>query len=488
MQYIQGVDRNQIQLMSSIDDLVGAEHPVRIIDKIVESIVKSDHERFEKEKVTEVGRPKYHDSIHIKLYLYGYFNGINSSRKLEVETHRNKEVIWLLGGLTPDHWTISNYRKEKGDDIKYITKKFRQYLRDAGYIKLKTVAIDGTKVKANTNRDMLTMEKIEYKLQGIDKKIEEYLLKIAETDRYDEVMDELESNEEESGNKKYIDKIIELQKKVEELNNLKEILTKENRKYISATDTDARLMKSRDGKIPAYNVQMVTDQENKMIADSEVETDETDLKMLPVMVESIKEEYKEVPQEIIADTGYSNPDLIESIEKKEEGIKIYTSQQITSRDKEEINFKYDEEKDEYECSACKRLVLTQRNKKKNKSIVNVYRGIECQGCLLRSKCTKSKKGRIYHRYLNQKWRDEYKEKMQSKIGKAKTAVRKTIVEHPFGTIKYLMGKIPLKLRGKEKVSTEINLYTTVYNLKRLFNIESFEDLFEKIENYAWKTA
>jgi transposase len=488
MQYIQGADRHQIQLMSSIDDLVGAEHPVRIIDKIVDSIIKSDLQRFEKEKVTEVGRPKYHDSIHIKLYLYGYFNGISSSRKLEVETYRNKEVIWLLGGLTPDHWTISNYRKEKGEDIKYVTKKFREYLRDAGYIKLKTVAIDGSKIKAYTNRDMLTMEKIEDKLKGIDKKIEEYLLKIAETDRYEEVMDELESNETESGNKKYIDKIIELQKKVEELNNKKEILEKENRKYISRSDTDARLMKSRDGKIPAYNVQIAVDQEYKMIADSEVETDETDIKMLPVMIESIKEELEKVPEEIIADRGYNNPDIIESIEKKEEGINIYTSQQITPRDKEEISFKYDEAKDEYTCSEGKRLVLTQRNKKKNKSIVNVYQGIECQGCLLRSHCTKSKKGRIYHRYLNQKWRDEYKEKMQSKIGKTKTAIRKTIVEHPFGTIKYLMGKIPLKLRGKEKVSTEINLYTTVYNLKRLFNIESFEDLFENIENYSWKTA
>jgi hypothetical protein len=105
-----------------------------------------------------------------------------------------------------------------------------------------------------------------------------------------------------------------------------------------------------------------------------------------------------------------------------------------------------------------------------------------------SKCTKSKKGRIVHRYLNQKWRDEYKARMQSKLGKEKTAIRKTIVEHPFGTIKYLMGKIPLLLRGLKKVSTEINLYTTAYNLKRLINIESYEDIFEKMTNYGWKTA
>jgi transposase len=146
MNYIEPLDRNQYQLMSCLDDLVSPNHPVRIIDKVVDSIVSSNRERFEKERQTEAGRPKYHDSVKLKLFLYGYFNGISSSRKLEVETQRNKEVIWLLGGLSPDHWTISNYRKEQADDIKFVTKKFREFLKDNGYIKLKTVAIDGSKV------------------------------------------------------------------------------------------------------------------------------------------------------------------------------------------------------------------------------------------------------------------------------------------------------------------------------------------------------
>jgi len=492
MNYIEPLDRNQYQLMSCLDDLVSPNHPVRIIDKVVDSIVSSNKERFEKERQTEVGRPKYHDSVKLKLFLYGYFNGISSSRKLEVETQRNKEVIWLLGGLTPDHWTISNYRKEQADDIKFVTKKFREFLKDNGYIKLKTIAIDGSKVKAYTNRDMLTVEKIDAKLEAIDKKIEDYLSQIGESDRRDEVIDELESSDQSGEISKYLDKIVQLQKQVEELQKHKETLEKEGRKYISPADPEARLMKSRDGKIPAYNVQIAVDTENKMIADSEVVTDETDLKMLPKMIESIKEELGEVPEEAIADRGYNNPDLIEAIEKKEstEGgtIKLYTSQEKTIRDKEEITFKYDEQKDEYECSEGKRLVLSARNKKRRNSFANVYQGIECEGCAVRSKCTKSKRGRIVHRYLNQKWRDEYKAKMQSKLGKEKTAIRKTIVEHPFGTIKYLMGKIPLLLRGVKKVSTEINLYTTSYNLKRLINIESYADLFEKITNYKWKTA
>jgi transposase len=472
--------------MNSLDDLVEQEHPVRIIDKIIDLIISSNKDRFEKQRETEAGRPKYHESILLKLYLYGYFNGISSSRKLEVETHRNKEVIWLLGGLTPDHWTISNYRKENGEQIKFVTKKFREFLRDNGYIKLKTVAIDGSKVKAYTNRDMLTVEKIEVKLKAIDKKIEEYLNSIADNDRRDELTDEIDSDDDNPSNKKYLDKIIELQKQVEQLQIQKDILEKGARKYISPSDPDARLMKSRDGKIPAYNVQIAVDAENKMIADSEVVTEQTDLSQLPKMIESIKEELAEVPEEVLADRGYNNPDLIEAVEK--EAIKIYTSQEKTSRDKEEIKFEYDSQKDEYVCSEGKRLVLFNKNKLKRNSFANIYRGIECSGCSLMSQCTKSKKGRTVQRYLNQNWRDEYKAKMLSKLGKAKTGIRKTIVEHPFGTIKYLMGKIPLVLRGLDKVTTEINIYTTVYNLKRLFNIELFDILIMKIENYNWKKA
>ncbi len=488
MKYIESADRQQYQLMSCLDDLVAIDHPVRIIDKIVDSIVLGNPERFEKTRETEAGRPKYHDSIMVKIYLYGYLNGISSSRKLEVETYRNKEVIWLIGSLTPDHWTISNYRKDNGENIKFVTKKFREFLKDNGYIKLKTVAIDGSKVKAYTNRDMLTVEKIETKLKGIDKKIEEYLLKIAESDRRDEVIDEIERDGIEPNNTKYLDKIIELQNQVAQLQKQKEILEKEGRKYIGTSDAEARLMKSRDGKIPAYNVQIAVDAEHKMIADSEVVTEETDLRMLPVMVESIKEELGTVPEEAIVDRGYHNPDLIEAVEKKEEGINIYGSQEKTSRDKEEIKFEYNSQKDEYTCSSGKRLVLIQKNKMKKNSLANIYRGIECEGCSLRSKCTKSKKGRMVQRYINQQWRDEYKKKMLSKLGKTKTAIRKTIVEHPFGTIKYLMGKIPLLLRGLKKVTTEVNLYVTVYNIKRLVNIDSFENLLMKIENYKWRTA
>ncbi|MFH1197737.1 MAG: transposase [bacterium] len=215
MNYIQPADRYQYKLMSSLDDIVESDHPVRILDKIVGSIVLSNKERFESE--AETGRPAYHPATHVKLYLYGYFNGISSSRKLEAETRRNKEVIWLLGGLSPDHWTISNYRKEKSDDIKFVTKKFREFLKAKGYIKLKTVAIDGSKVKAYTDREMLTKEKIEIKLEKIDKKIEEYLSKIAENDERDEIIDEIGYEGIDDVNMIYISEIAKLKNQMAQL-------------------------------------------------------------------------------------------------------------------------------------------------------------------------------------------------------------------------------------------------------------------------------
>jgi len=142
---------------------------------------------------------------------------------------------------------------------------------------------------------------------------------IVGNDRRDELVDEIDSGDDSASNRKYLDKIIELQNQVEQLQRQKDIMEREGREYISSSDAEARLMKSRDGKIPAYNIQIAVDADNKMIADSEVVTEETDLSQLPKMIESIKEELGEVPEEVLADRGYNNPDLIEAVEKKEEG-------------------------------------------------------------------------------------------------------------------------------------------------------------------------
>lgn len=479
MKHIQPTDRHQYQMMNTLDELVASNHPVRLIDMMIEFVFNNNPEVIQKVKNTEAGRPGYKPTDLIKLLLYGFFHGISSSRKLEAETYRNIEVIWLLGGLKPDHWTISNYRKENGTLIKLVTQKLRRFLKDHGYIKLKTVAIDGSKVKAYANREMLSLEKIESKLSGAERQIEEYLSRLEQSDTTDDLAEEEK--------KRYESEIGELKKKIDDLERQKEILQQQGTNYISSADPDARLMRSRDGKMPAYNVQIAVDAEHKLIADSEVVNDETDMRVLPEILASIKEEFGSLPEEVTVDKGYYNPDVIEKLDKQQE-VNIYASPEMSRRDKEEIKFEYDAQKDEYTCSAGKRLVLKQKNKIKRKALTDLYQGIECNGCPLRSKCTASKKGRIYHRYINQQWRDEYKTRMLSKTAKEKILLRKTLVEHPFGTMKCMMGKIPLFLRSLKKVSIEINLYTTAYNLKRLFNIESFDLLMAKMSNYDWKMA
>jgi len=487
MNYLQPADRQQLTLMNSLDDLVSENNIVRIIDLIIDQIVKSNPNKFIKQRHTEVGRPSYSPSILLKLYLYGYLNGISSSRKLEAETYRNIEVIWLLGELRPDHWTISNYRKEHGEQIKFITREFRRFLKANGYIKGKTLSIDGTKVKANAKRDMLTIAKIEKRLKSLNEKIEEYLQRMTENDIVEDIEEEAGQLGGSEINRALIEKLIAAEKKIEKLQRDKEFLEKSERKRVSPNDKEARLMRTRDGKLPAYNVQMAVDQENKLIADSEVVTEENDQCQLESMVESIEEEIGEKPKEIITDKGYYNPSLIKKVESTDE-TECYVAIPEKSRKEEDIKFTYDSEKDEYKCSEGKRLVLISKGKKRRKRVADVYRGIECAGCIMRDKCTKSKKGRIIHRYYDHQWMENYRKKMEGEVAREKIKKRKSIAEHPFGVIKYWMGKIPLLLRGKEKVTTEINIYTTVYNLRRLINIVRFDELVDEIKGYNWAIA
>jgi len=483
MIYIQPEDRNQLKMMSSLDLSISSDNPVRIIDVLVEKIYNSQKDKLNKEKRDNIGRPKYQEITFLKLYLYGYLHGISSSRKLESETQRNIEVMWLLGNLRPDHWVISNYRKENGESIKHLTKEFRKFLRATGYIEGKTLAIDGTKIKAYTSKDMLTVKKIDKRLEKLDKKIEEYLEQLQSNDMLESLEEEQEAQDIDEGiNKILLDKYIVAQEKIEKLEEAKKFLEDNDRTSASMSDKEALLMRSRDGFIPAYNVQSGVDSKYKMIADTEVTDDANDLNQLEAMVNSLEEELGKKPEEVLADKGYYNPKAIEKVELDED-VKCYVA---IPKEKEEVaEFEYDKEKDEYICSEGKQLVLKQKNKERKNGYADMYQGIECDGCKERVECTKAKNGRIIHGPTNVEWIESYKKRMEQVSSKVKVNKRKSIVEHPFGTLKYWMGKIPFLLRGKEKVSTEINLYSTAYNIKRLLNIESFDAIIAIIVGYDW---
>lgn len=494
MHYVIPENRQQITFMQSLDDLVPLDHFVRLIDALVEAVVSANPEQFAYKGLKNSGRRAYSPITMLKLLLYGYLNSIKSSRKLERECHRNIEVIWLIGYLKPDHKSIADYRRDNAAAIKYITKKFRHFLKDNGYIQGKLIAIDGSKVKANTNKEMLTIKKIENRLDHLDKKLDQYLEQLLINDRREDLLEELEDSSSDddfsnpgSPNQALIDKISELQEQVENLQKQKDELQSQSRTSMSPTDPQANLMRSCDGMIPAYNAQIAVDQAYHMIAHSQVFDASNDTQLLEPMLGELEQEIDLTPESAVTDSGYYNLTQIETVESNNQTT-CYVPRPKHRNDDRPTTFTYDKEQDEYRCSQGKRLIKKQKNKTKNGQRFDLYQGIECDGCSMRVQCTTSKYGRIINHYYNQSWRDTYRRRMASITAKKIVHLRKQMVEHPFGTIKYWMGKIPLLLRGKNKVTTEINIYTTVYNFRRLLSIESFEDIMDMIQKYDWKMA
>jgi transposase len=491
MHYIEPENRHQSTMGFSLDEIISQENAVRIINAIVEEVYKANRERFDNKGKSDIGRRAYKPTTLLKLYLYGYINSISSSRKLEAETYRNVEMMWLLGNLKPDHKTISDYRKDNSESIRFVTIEFRKFLKAGGFIEGKLIGIDGTKIKANANRDMLTLKKIEKRTQRLEEQLEKYLNNLSSNDKLDDLKDEIDNKDDEFNiDGHLLKKIISLQQQIEELEKEKKFLEENNRHDCSPADHDAMLMKSRDGYVPCYNVEAAVDDKNKMIAVAEVVESCVDIEQLEPTLDKLNEQIEIVPEEVTADKGFFNINQIEQVEKSQETKCYVPPTENKDKKKDEkagISFIYNKEKDEYECSEGKTLSY-QGNKIHRKKSIKVYLCKECGTCGKKELCTKSKVGRRVHRYEQQDWLDEYKERMLGMKAKLMMKARKVIVEHPFGTIKYWMGKIPLLLRGKHKVQTEINIYTTCYNLKRLINIEKHEILVEMIRNYNWKVV
>jgi transposase len=256
MGFIITVPREQLMLPTSIEDCVSQDNIVRFIDAFVDKILKAKPELLPSKGSSAKGRPSYSPNCLCKLLIYGYLNHISSSRKLEKETKRNLEVIWLMNHLQPDHWTISDFRKENKQLIKQITIDFRKFLKDSEYIKGESVSTDGTKIKAYASRETLSLKLIDKKLEQVEKEIERYLTKINENDTIENEQEEmLASSEELKRQIKY------LQNQVEELGSQKKLLETLDRESLAPADPEAKIMKTKDGFMPAYNIQATVDNE-----------------------------------------------------------------------------------------------------------------------------------------------------------------------------------------------------------------------------------
>jgi transposase len=480
------INRNELLLYPNIELWVDQDSPVRLIDKVVDSFINKNIESITYSGQTQKGCTSYGPGTLLKLLLYCYFNWIPGSRRIEKETYRNMEVIWLLGNLKPDHWTICKFKRENKDMIRTAAIEFRKFLLANGYIEGKTIVFDGSKMKAYAAREMYSEKTLNDRIKNIEDHLGKYLDNTEETD---ELEDRLENESKE--NQELKTKIRKLEQEKAKLEVLKVQLEKSGKNYISPTDPDSSLMKSRDGKMACYNVQTGVDAKRHMIVLAEATEDANDIRLLKDDFENIEVQLGLVPGEIIADTGYSNLNQIKEIEDTTGTNCIIPVQKSISKEQDKANgieFIYDEQNDQYTCSNNKILRLHQTNKKCQNTVYNDYKCDDCGNCPLKNKCTKSKTGRIIEVNINQQWINDYKQRLAKPENRAKIKQRKTIVEHPYGTIKMIMGKFCFLLRKKHKVQIEVDLYSTVYNLKRLINIENMQDLISKVEKYDWKVA
>jgi transposase len=486
MHYKKPKDRNELLLYPNIDLWVGQDNPVRLIDLVVEKFISENSDDCSWGGHSDQGCTSYSPSTMLKLLMYCYFNWIPGSRRIENETYRNIEVIWLLGDLKPDHWTICKFRRENKGLIRSVAIEFRKFLMTSGYIEGKTLVFDGSRMKAYAGRDLYSEKKLKSRIENIEQTLDKYLDNMAEIDELEDRLEE-ESNDKDELKKK-IQKLEDEKNKLEEF---KKQLKESGKRYISPTDPDANLMKCRDGKMACYNVQTGVDAKHHMIALAEVTTDECDINLLKPDFENLIDQLGFTPKEIEADKGYGNINQIKDIQNTSDTT-CYIPMQEQSTKKQDrengIEFIYNRDNDTFTCSNNRILQIHSRDYKQGDQTYNIYKCHDCIGCPIKNKCTKSKTGRAIKVNVNHEWIDNYREWIGKIENKEKVKQRKTIVEHPFGTIRIMMGKFCFLLRKKHKVQIEIDLYATAYNLKRLINIENMESLLKKVEKYNWKIA
>jgi transposase len=461
---ITGINREQVQLFTSLEDNILQDNPVGLIDYIVDNVIAENSKKFDYPKGHSIeGRPAYSFSTMLKIYIYGFIHRLRSSRRLEHQCKVNIELMWLINSLQPDHKTISDFRKDQGKIIAEFSKQFKLKLKSLGLLG-NTYAVDGTKLKANANKDLLERSNLMKELSSLDTKLMEYLLYLDKSDT------EEESTEMER--QSYQKEISDLKHKIAKLNSYILEMDSRGQNYLSKTDKDCNLMKSRDGYIPSYNVQFAVDTENGFIGGDDLTSSANDLYELVNMVEVTKSECELTDIETLSDCGYANLDAIEELGSNSQ-VTCYCSLPEPQR---EPGFVYDKVKDIYLCPQNKEMKRFSKRKTDGGRNIIKYRCKECNGCPIREKCTKSKYGRTILRYMNQEFRDAYRARMNSVDAKKKMKKRGSTVECVFGSVKVTGEKIPLLTRGKNKVRNEIKLYVISYNVRHLSNLFTLKEI------------
>jgi len=472
--FVIGESRSQSTLFPELlDDYVAEDNPVRVIDVFVDELDMREL-GFSGVDPQATGRPAYHPAMLLKLYVYGYLNRTQSSRRLERESQRNVELMWLTGRLMPDFKTIADFRKDNGKAIQSVCREFVVLCRKLNLLTESMVAIDGSKFKAVNARDKnFTQAKMKRRMDDIDKSIDEYMRRLDTADRQEQRVRKADTT-------RLKDKIARLKEEMKQLKKLKAAMLAEPDKQISLTDPDARSMKTRGNGIVGYNVQTAVDVNNHLIVEHEVTNNGSDRGQLSSMAKKARHSMGSEKFEVVADRGYFKSDEIKACD--DAGIITYLPEAITSRGRKagkftKQDFRYLPESDEYLCPSGERLYWHFTTKESGRMLRSYWNRAACRECIIKAQCSPSPERRV-RRWEHEDVLEAMKLRLKMKVDAMR--IRRQTVEHPFGTIKAWMGATHFLTRTIDRVSTEMSMHVLAYNLKRVINIMGVRGLVQAI--------
>jgi transposase len=491
MAYVQGTDRGQTSLFC-LEDFVVPDAPVRVIDAFCERIdyVALD---FRGKFTQDNGRPQYHPSLLLRLYIYGYLNGIRSSRKLEQECRRNVEVMWLCNNLVPRYHTIADFRRRHPDQIRQVFREFVSLMCKWKLIGAKTIAVDSTRYRAqNSKKNNYNEEKIQRQLAYIDRKVSEYIEEMNDIDQKEKtkVGDIRRLFELTHDNEK-------MQARRRQYKALQKGLKNSSDIQVSTVDPESRALVIKTDIVEvAYSTQVACDDKHALVVHYQA-INKMDRKALHATALSAKENMclpKGKSLTALADKGYFNAEQLHNC--KQDGIITYVPQQgnqphcgIPAKGYRGEDFVYHNRTDSYTCPQGHTLstngqwykkTYIRNEKEKSTSLVKHYKTKACLQCPAMHLCTVNKKGRMIER---SQYADVVEENLRRvREHKEKYLRRQQIVEHPFGTIKRMWGYSYTLMKGINQVSADLGLVYLCYNLKRVMNILTPKKMLGKLKN------
>jgi transposase len=464
MTHILGHDRSQLLLLpEAVDDYVGAENPVRFIDAFVDGLELAAL-GFVGTVPKATGRPGYAPADLLKLYIYGYLNRVRSSRRLEAETHRNIEVIWLLRHLKPDFKTIADFRRDNRSAFRAVFREFVRLCRKLDLFGRELLAVDGTRIKAVNNKDRnFTRASLRQYIDAADKRLADYLRRLDEGD--------VAEGGTSGGSRVHnlAEKIEAIRGKCDRLRALLAELEQTGESQVSLTDPDSRAMAGHTKVGVGYNIQVAVDAKHKLIVEQAVSNQVVDMGLLTQTAEPARAILGVDRIDVVADRGYFKIEDIEACEKAGAVPHVPRPQRgpaVREGFFRKDEFRYDPAQDVFVCPGGQTLAPHHQGKLRDLKKVDYSNPAACPVCPLRARCTTNV--RRVSRLENEAVLDRMAERLKARPELLDR--RRETVEHPFGSIKQWMNQGAFLMRGLDNVRAEFSLTALVYNLRRALNI------------------